>query len=124
MSSSAAVLKEIPQPESVTRPRQLDGTMFAGILIALAATVAGIAVTGVKPSYFLQPTGALIVLGGTLGAVILATPRSGLVHSATRMRDLLWTPDVDRNALIQEIMAFVRPARVGGLLAVEPMIEA
>lgn len=122
LSTSAAVLKEIPQPQSVARPRQLDGSMFAGILIALAATVAGIAATGVKPSYFLQPTGALIVLGGTIGAVILATPRSGLINSAIRVRDLLWTPDVDRAGLIDEIMAFVKPVRQGGLITIEGMI--
>jgi chemotaxis protein MotA len=124
VSSSAAVLKAIAQPESTTRPRQLDVAMFVGILIAVFATVAGIAATGVKPSYFLQPTGALIVLGGTLGAVILATPRNGLVYSAIRMRELLWTPDVSRTALIEDLMSFVRPARAGGILAIEPMIEA
>jgi chemotaxis protein MotA len=122
VSSSAAILKEIPQPEPAVRPRQVDGAMFAGILIALTATIAGIIATGVRPGYFLQPTGALIVLGGTLGAVILATPRSGLAYSAKRVRELLWTPDVDRIALIEEIMLFVRPARAGGLLAIERMI--
>ena len=32
-------------------------------------------------------------------------------------------PDVDRGALIEEIMSFVKPARGNGLIGVEPMIE-
>jgi len=39
--------------------------MLLGIAIAASALVAGIAVTGVSVNYFFQPTGILIVLGGT-----------------------------------------------------------
>jgi chemotaxis protein MotA len=122
MSSSTAVLKEIPQDKKPARSRQLDFSMFAGVAIALAATAAGIAITGVKPGYFFQPTGALIVLGGTLGVMILTTPRMGLLHSARRVADLLWAPEIDRHALIEEMMGFVRSARALGLFGIEPMI--
>lgn len=122
MSTSTAVLKEIPRQRKPARTRQLDLAMFTGVAIALAATIAGIAVTGVNPAYFLQPTGALIVLGGTLGVIILTTPRAGLVHSARHVAELLWAPGVDRPALVQEIMGFVKAARTVGLFGIEPMI--
>lgn len=120
MAASTAVLKEIPRAPKRARGRRLDLSMFAGVAIALAAAVAGIAATGVKASYFLQPTGALIVLGGTLGVIILTTPRPALVHSARRVADLLWAPEVDRAALVEEIMDFVQSARATGLFALEP----
>ena len=122
MSTRTAVLKEIPRERKTGRGRQLDLWMFAGVAIALAATLAGIAATGVTAGYFLQPTGALIVLGGTLGVMILTTPRAGLLNSARRVVELLWAPDVDRHALAGEIMGFVRSARAMGLFSIEPMV--
>src|SRR5579872_7180995 len=122
MSSSTAVLKEIPREPKPARTRQLDLAMFAGVAIALAATAAGIAVTGVKAAYFLQPTGSLIVLGGTFGVMILTTPRAGLLHSARRVAELLWAPNLDRKALAAEIMGYVKAARAMGLFSIEPAI--
>ena len=122
MSTSTAVLKEIPRQANPARARRLDLPMFAGIFIALAATAAGIAVTGVKPGYFFQPTGALIVLGGTLGVMIVTTPRAGLIHSGRRVIELFWKHDAGRQQLVEEIMSFVRPARAMGLFSIEPMI--
>src|SRR4051812_25304557 len=121
MSTSTAALKEVPREPKPARTRQLDLSMFAGVAIALAATVAGIAATGVRAGYFLQPTGALIVLGGTLGVIILTTPRAGLVHSMRRVAQLLWMPDVDRHALAEEILGVVKAARTVGLFSIEPM---
>jgi chemotaxis protein MotA len=96
--------------------------MLAGVAIVMAALLAGIASSGVRLSYFLQPAGMLIVIGGTLGVTFIATPRHGLLHSVRRGMQLLWTPAVEREALIEEIMSFVRAARAGGLLGIEPMI--
>jgi chemotaxis protein MotA len=122
MSTSAAALKEVPEARKAVRTRRLDRAMFAGVAVALAAVVAGIAATGVTATYFLQPTGALIVLGGTLGVIILTTPRTGLVNSARRAAQLLWEPEIDRHALREEIMGFVKRGRALGLLSIEPLI--
>ncbi len=101
----------------------MDVSMFAGIAIAVLGGLAGIAATGIRLSYFFQPTGLFIVFGGTIGVIFITTPRSALVHAWHRVMDLLWMPDVDRTALIEEIMTFVKPARGNGLIGVEPMIE-
>ncbi len=97
--------------------------MLAGIGVALAATIAGIASTGVNAAYFLQPTGALIVIGGTLGVMCITTPQLALAHSLRRVMDLCWTTQVDREALINEIVSYSRIVRTRGLLALEPMIQ-
>jgi chemotaxis protein MotA len=96
--------------------------MLAGIAIVLAAVIAGVALTGVHLTYFLQPTGALIVLGGTLGVTFIATPRTALVHSLRRVAELVRTPRVDRANLIEEILSYVKAARIGGLLSIESKI--
>ena len=121
MSTTAAVLKEVP--EAPRRRPGFDLTMLAGIFIAAAALVAGIAVTGVRLAYFFQPTGALIVFGGTLGTIFLTTPRTALANAAKSAGRLFSAPESDYAALIEEIMQFVKHARANGLMAIEPLIE-
>ncbi len=97
--------------------------MLAGIAIAIAATVAGIASTGVSPGYFFQPTGALIVIGGTLGVTFITTPRVALLHSLRRVGDLFLPARLSREELIEEIVSYVRLVRTRGLMAIEPVLD-
>jgi chemotaxis protein MotA len=124
LSTPAAALKPEPQPAVQPISKRLDISMLAGIGIAIAAMVAGITATGVRISYFLQPTGVLIVLGGTLGVTFITTPSQALRNSARAVRKLFWESRVDRLALIDQIMALARPARTRGILALEPMIAS
>jgi chemotaxis protein MotA len=96
--------------------------MLAGIAIAVVATVAGIASTGVSPTYFFQPTGALIVIGGTLGVTFITTPRAALLHSLRRVGDLFFPAHSSREDLIEEIVSYVRLVRIRGLVAIEPVL--
>jgi chemotaxis protein MotA len=118
----AALVKPASPPSSraQTRPR-LDGLFLAGITIAFAATLIGIASTGVSLAYFFQPTGAVIVLGGTLGVILITTPGQALMHSARRVKDLFAASDADSQALIEQIVECAR-ARRRGLVALEPLI--
>src|SRR4029077_10400349 len=78
---------------------------------------------GVSLRYFLQPTGALIVLGGTLGVTIITTPHAGLFSVARRVRELFKTSILNREELIDEIVSYALIARRKGLFAVEPLIQ-
>jgi len=121
-TSQAALTEEVKTPKRVApvRPR-LDGLFLAGILIAIAATLIGIASAGISLSYFLQPTGAVIVLGGTLGVTLITTPRHSLIQSAQRVMDLLSASEPDPETLIEEIIECAR-ARRRGIVTLEPMI--
>jgi len=107
-----------------TRTYRPDLTMLGGILLAIFATVAGIAATGIRITYFLQPTGALIVLGGTLGVALITTPKTSLFHALQRVGDLLHHQPVDREALIEEIASHARAARTRGILGLETAIPS
>lgn len=126
MATSESVLPrrleaQEPFPSSNGRSR-IDLCLIAGIVIALAAIIVGISCTGVGLVYFLQPAGAAIVLGGTLGVILITTPGHSLVHSLRRVRNLLATPKVDREGLIEEIVFYSRTCRRGGILVVEPLL--
>ncbi len=98
-----------------------DACLLLGVALALGATVAGIYTTGVGLGYFLQPTGALIVLGGTLGVILVTTPGPALRHSVRRVIELFSAGEVNREALIEEIVSCAKVARQSGILAVEPL---
>ena len=126
MATTQAALSEHLQtqkaPERAKTARRLDLFFLLGVAIALGATVAGIHATGVSITYFLQPTGAVIVLGGTLGVIFVTTPRRSLMHSLQRVRELITAQEVDREKLIDEIIYYARVSRRGGLLAIDPLI--
>jgi chemotaxis protein MotA len=125
VSTFQASLRELPDPGQASignLSRRLDLWMLAGIAIAVVATIAGIASTGVSPTYFFQPTGALIVIGGTLGVTFITTPRDALLHSLRRVGDLFFPANSSREDLIEEIVSYVRLVRIRGLMAIEPVL--
>jgi chemotaxis protein MotA len=108
----------------LNKPRlRLDLGLLAGVAIALSAVVIGIMSTGVGLRYFLHPTGAVIVLGGTLGVILLTTPPGALLHAVRRVAELLSPAAVDRESLIDEIAHYARLSRRDGMLALEPLAQ-
>jgi chemotaxis protein MotA len=105
------------------RTRELDAGFLTGLGISAAAAIAGIACTGVGLNYFFQPAGALIVLGGTLGVILLTTPIAGLRNTARRVRELFSADQVNRQAAIEQIVHFATEARYSVLLNLEPEIH-
>ena len=59
----------------------MDFWMLAGIVVAVVAVFAGIAFAGIHIGYFFQPTGVLIVLGGSFGVTLITTPRRALYRA-------------------------------------------
>jgi chemotaxis protein MotA len=127
LATTQAALAGQLQAQNQSKPakpaRRIDLFLLLGITVALAATIAGIRATGVSIGYFLQPTGAVIVLGGTLGVILITTPRRSLFHSFHRVRELINAQEVNREELIDEIIHYARISRRGGLLAVDSMIS-
>ena len=128
MSTSPAFARVASDPKPASyaewsRPQRLDLGMLAGVAIALIAMLAGIASAGISLKYFLQPTGVLIVVGGTLGVTIITTPHTGLLNAVRRVSQLFRNSVFDREALIEEIVSYAKVARSKGLFAIEPLIE-
>src|ERR1700733_6812184 len=123
-STQAALTEEVRAfgAQDRPRPRRIDLVFVLGLVVALGAIIAGVAAAGISVTYFLQPAGALIVIGGTLGVMLVTTPRASLIHSFRRVIDLISSEEVNREALIEEIIFYARVARRGSLLALEPLV--
>lgn len=124
-TSEAALARQLEAPSSIEhqgRFKPPDLSLLAGIAIALTATILGLRFAGVSLNYFLQPAGATIVLGGTFGVLLVTTPRHALLHSVRRVIGLMSATEVNRQALIDEIVVYARHARRGGTFSLVPLI--
>lgn len=109
-------------PDQAGSARRIDLLFVVGVTVALGAVIAGVVAAGISVTYFFQPTGALIVLGGTLGVMLVTTPRRSLVHTFRRVLDLATAREVNRESLIEQIIFYTRIARRGSIMAVEPLL--
>jgi len=92
---------------------------IAGISVAIAGIVAGLLLEGGNLGQVLQPTAALIVFGGTLGAVLVQfSPRT--VAAAFRGLGDLFTASVERDAkLVEQLVSFANKARRQGVVSLD-----
>jgi chemotaxis protein MotA len=100
----------------------VDRISFIGLALGVAAILGGQILEGGSLSSLLQVTAFLIVIGGTLGAVMLQSSPPVFLAG---MRMLVWVfspPEADFRAELNRIVRWGNTARRGGLLALEPSI--
>jgi chemotaxis protein MotA len=102
----------------------LDKISVAGLLLGMVAILGGQMLEGGHVASLAQPTALLIVLGGTLGAVLLQSPfhvfRRGL-----KMTKWVWVPPViEQKGMIDQILRWSQVSRKEGLLVLENYIPA
>lgn len=97
----------------------MDKISLAGLAIGLLAIVGGQYLEGGHVGSLVQPTALLIVLGGTLGAVLLQSPIH-VFRRGMRMVKWVWVPPViEQKRLIEQILMWSQLSRREGLLALE-----
>lgn len=101
----------------------MDFNSVIGVVIALIAVFGGQVLEGGHPGSLLQLTAFTVVLGGTLGAVLLQSPVRQFVLGMKMSRWVFIPPLLDATALVEHIAAWSATARKEGLLALDPHIE-
>ena len=66
----------------------MDKSSLVGIFLALGGILAGLPLEGGNFRQILQPTAAMIVFGGTLGAVMLQFPLPVVLQAVRRLRSV------------------------------------
>ena len=78
---------------------------------------------GVKLPQVLQPTAALIVFGGTLGAVMLQFPLPIVLASVKRLGHVFFDPQRNPQELVKEIASFAQKARKEGIVSLDRELD-
>jgi chemotaxis protein MotA len=97
----------------------LDKNTFVGIAIGLIGIGIGTILEGGALAQLLQPTAALIVLGGTLGAVLVQFPFPVVKQAFVELRTVFFRPGPTPDHLIQHLLRFAYKARREGLLSLD-----
>lgn len=90
-----------------------------GIIFAVGAILLGNALEGGHLSSVVGGPAALIVLGGTIGAVIVQYPFSTLKAALKAAAKTFKKPSQEASALVDEIVGYANQARRDGILALE-----
>lgn len=97
----------------------MDPGSLGGILLALAGILAGLLLEGGHLRQIAQPTAAIIVFGGTLGAVMLQFPIATVIAAARRLARLFFHRSDNGVALLRQIVAFANKARRNGIVSLD-----
>lgn len=101
----------------------MDLLSILGVLIALAAIIGGNLLEGGDVSALLNLPAALIVIGGTLGAIVLQNSGRVLKRSFKQIFWILLPPYVSLDEGMQKIIGWSMVARKEGLLGLESVAE-
>lgn len=98
---------------------KIDLATFGGLAIAALGILGGLLLEGGKLGDVAQITAAMIVLGGTLGAVMVTTPMPALVGAVKKFRYVFFEPPISFEATIEEILGYANQARREGIVSLE-----
>lgn len=101
----------------------MDKATLSGIVVALLGIMGGMTIEGGKLAQILQPTAAMIVFGGTLGAVMIAYPLPVVMDSFKRLRQVVLETNGDPEGLIKEMLGYAQKARKEGIVALDSELE-
>ncbi len=97
----------------------MDIASVGGILLAVLGIVGGLMIEGGSLAQITQPTAMMIVLGGTLGAVMLQFPLNIFVAALRQFMRVFFARGGDSEAIVAQLVGFAVKARKGGILKLD-----
>lgn len=96
-----------------------DLATVCGLLLAIGGILGGLVLEKGSVRDVAQFTAALIVIGGTAGAVLVNTPLETLKSAIAQLKTILFEPSQPTAKLIDEIIVYATKARKQGIVSLE-----
>ncbi len=125
MAEQPAAKKQAPKTAPPTKkpPKKagakLDLSTVAGIGLALTGIIGGLVLEKGKIGDIIQGTAALIVMGGTFGAVLVTNPLSVVIRAVQGMMGIFFEPASAVAETIETLIQFATKARKNGIVSLE-----
>jgi chemotaxis protein MotA len=97
----------------------LDKSSWVGITLAIGGIVAGLLLEGGNLRQIVQPTAALIVFGGTLGAVMLQFPLPVIVTAVRRLGSVFVHRAANPELMVLQLVQYAQRARRDGIVSLD-----
>lgn len=101
----------------------MDKSTLGGVALAVGGIAVGLFLDGGKIGQLLQPTAALIVFGGTLGAVMVQFPFSVVRQAAGQLKPVFLGGKDPAPQLIDDLSRYALRARKDGMLSLDSELE-
>ena len=102
----------------------MDVISLVGLVLGVSAIVVGQVLEGGHVQSLIQPTAFFIVVGGTVGAVMLQSPISVFLSGVRMAKWVFFPPRLSKETLMERIDQWSHIARKEGLLALENQAQA
>lgn len=106
--------------KSSVRP---DFATLGGLALAAVGILGGLLIEGGKLTDIAQVTALMIVLGGTLGAVMVTTPLKTLLRAAKCLGNVFMEHAEEPEEVIEEILGYATKARKHSIMSLESDLE-
>jgi chemotaxis protein MotA len=97
----------------------VDKSSLGGILLAVGGILAGLLLEGGNLHQVLQPTAAMIVFGGTIGAVMLQFPLPVMMQAVRHLGSVFANPKLNPHATIHRLVQYAQKARREGIVSLD-----
>ena len=102
----------------------MDKASWGGVALGLGGIVGGLLLEGGNLSQVLQPTAAMIVFGGTTGAVLLQFPLPVVVKAVRSLAHVFLQPKRNPDEMVQELVKYANRARREGIVSLDAELES
>jgi chemotaxis protein MotA len=101
----------------------MDILTITGIVLALGSILGGQVLEGGHLGSIMQATAFIIVMGGTIGAVLVNYPMAVFLKAVGNVKMIFFNVHVDSKAMIAQIVELATLSRKQGLLALEGKLK-
>jgi chemotaxis protein MotA len=119
MPAKAQPIQQPATPKLRPVAKRPDLSTLAGILVALGGILGGLILEKGSVQDVAQATAAMIVLGGTLGAVMVTTPLPTMLRAFRGLGGVFWESAGSGAETIDALIQFATKARKNGIVSLE-----
>jgi chemotaxis protein MotA len=97
----------------------VDKATLGGLVLAIGGILLGLLLEGGNLGQVLQPTAAMIVFGGTLGAVLIQYPLPVALSAFRRLAQVFVEPAQNAQSTIELLVKYANQARREGIISLD-----
>lgn len=97
----------------------MEAGSLVGIVVAMVGILAGLLLEGGRVGQILQPTAAMIVFGGTVGAVMVQFPLATVLAAGRRIPQVFFYREETGEAAVGQLVRFANKARRDGIVSLD-----
>jgi chemotaxis protein MotA len=102
----------------------VDTATLVGLVLAIGGILFGLILEGGNLGQVLQPTAAMIVIGGTLGAILIQYPLPVALSAFRRLAQVFVEPRQNAQVTIEILVKYANRARREGIISLDKELAA